>query len=313
MCGHWKRKSFHTAKSDDLISLLSYGAALGLETVCYSGGDPFAYPRGMLKRIMRWHRKNHVSYGFITGGYLRKKFREDKELLYLLSEADFIRVSLDAVDPDIYSKVRGGVKVEGVLDSINLLSDRDCNLGLGITVQKDNQYNIGDIMEFAYQTKNIKEVRCWIVRENPDKVPDDVSYLSAVLGNWHRAFKTSDISDNLDSAKNDLIVGEGEGLPFNSCYACLYQLFIDSSGEVFPCCIIAGDTESRDHGVSFGNIYTHNQLNNANLWDMVWSRVLKYNRRQLEQLPEICRNNCITRLRTINCYAQKEWDKKHFL
>jgi MoaA/NifB/PqqE/SkfB family radical SAM enzyme len=262
---------------------------------------------------MRWHRQNHVRYGFITGGFLRRKFREDNELLYLLSEADFIRVSLDSMQTSVYKKIRGGVDLKDVISSVELLSDRGCKVGLGVTVQKDNQYGIGDIMEFAYRTENIKEVRCWIVRENPDKVPDDVSFVVEVFDRWGAVFRTTDIEHNLEGAKLDLIGGEGEGLSFNRCYACLYQLFIDSNGEVFPCCIIAGDTESRNHGVSFGNVYFHNHWSVSGCWERIWPSVLRYNKRQLAQLPEICRNNCITRLRTINCYAQKEWGRKHFL
>jgi MoaA/NifB/PqqE/SkfB family radical SAM enzyme len=308
MCGHWKREKFYTAKADDLLTFLSMGRTKGLETVCYSGGDPFAYPLGMLKRVLRWHVKNFVRYGFITSGYLRPKFRKDKELLTLLARAAWIRVSLDAVSEPIYSKIRGGVKVQEVIDSVRLLSDEDCRIGLGITVQKANQHHLSDIMEFAYGLRNVNEVRCWVVRENPDKVPDDVAFVSDIFDRWANIFKHIDVDDNLEGAKRDLVGGEGEGLPFGRCYACLYQMFIDASGEVFPCCIIGGDTESNNHGNSFGNIYKKGWN-----WRHIWNRAQIYNRRIFKDLPDICQRNCITRLRTINCYAAKHWNEKHFL
>ena len=167
MCGHWKRKDKMELNIDAVIRFLTIGYHKGLETVCYSGGDPFAYGVDSLSRLLDYHEEFKIPFGFITSGFLSG---QHISLIDKIANAEWIRVSLDAIDSVIYEKCRGGVKSPMILKSMYVLREAGANVCFGVTVTKDNIYHIPDILRFA-TLFGTKEVRLWVVRENPDLEP----------------------------------------------------------------------------------------------------------------------------------------------
>jgi radical SAM protein with 4Fe4S-binding SPASM domain len=82
-------------------------------------------------------------------------------------------------------------------------------------------------------------------------------------------------------------------MPFETCSAVLHQLYIDSDGGVYPCCITAGDTRASAQSNNLGNIFEDD-------WNRIWARVVDYSRIKRAELPEVCRTCCIKRLSEIN-------------
>ena len=153
MCGHWRRSKLYVADYNRLITFLKVGKALGLETVCYSGGDPFTYNAVDLRLLLEWHVASGIKYGFVTSGFVSPAL---ENCLNIICKAEWIRVSLDAVDNKLYEKIRGGINLNFILNSIDLLLRNGANVSLGITVQENNAAHLGNIFEYAI-SKKIKE------------------------------------------------------------------------------------------------------------------------------------------------------------
>lgn len=225
------------------------------ESVCYSGGDPMAYP--FFNDIMRWHIYYGIKFGCTITGYVPKSINME-----LLAKAFWIRVSLDAIDSDVYAKVRGKTPLTKVMKSIDDMLKAGVNVELGVTLHPANEDQLPRIKAWA-KYKGIKNV--------------DVRY----------AYPQS------NPLWKDVDLETRAVMPFNTCKAALHQLYIDSDGSVYPCCITAGDTRSAAQSNTLGNIYT-------GTWSVIWDKVIKYSDITKEHLPEVCRTCCIKRLSEIN-------------
>lgn len=253
MCDHPNRPQ-KSIKVGDWLGFLDRlkEVAAEPESVCYSGGDPMAYPD--FNEVMRWHVENGVAFGCTITGYVPPHI----DLGYL-SQAAWVRVSLDAVTPEVYAKVRGRTPVEKVIKGIDDMIAAGVNVCLGITVHAENLGDLPNVLAFAAD-RGITDI------DQRHVYPGSAAYAP----DWHR-----DIA------------------PFRHCHAALYQLYIDSDGSVYPCCITAGDTTDSPQAPACGNFLTEP-------WWQVWARVVEFSRRELEDLPAVCRTCCVQRLSEIN-------------
>jgi radical SAM protein with 4Fe4S-binding SPASM domain len=225
------------------------------ESVCYSGGDPMAYSD--FNEVMKWHIEHDVLFGCTITGYVPPTISLD-----LLSRAAWVRVSLDAIDPEVYAAVRGKTPLHKVLDGIDRMIAWGVNVELGVTLHPDNESQRPKILEYA-DSMHIKEVF------------------------MHYAYPQSNPAwPDIDKADRNI-------QSFNNCKAALYQLYIDSDGSVYPCCITAGDTKSKAQGVTLGNIW-------QDAWTDIWSNVVYYSEIDISNLPDVCKNCCVQRLSEIN-------------
>lgn len=255
-CGHPSRVQKYI-KVNDWLSFLD-NLPRPLESVCYSGGDPMAYPD--FNKVMAWHIVNNVAFGCTITGYV-PPFID----LTRLAKAEWIRVSLDAIDPFVYSLVRGKTPLHKVLASIDDMLAAGVHVALGITLHPDNEGQLPKILAWA-ETKGIIDIdsRYAYPQSNP-RWPDV-----------------------------DL---ETRGIqPFQHCKASLYQLYIDSDGSVFPCSVTAGDTRAAAEGYALGNILSEQ-------WSDIWQRVVAYS--ETTDLPKICSTCCRKNLSEINSIAEK--------
>lgn len=253
-CGHPNREQ-HKMDVTDWLGFLLVARAHGIESVCYSGGDPMAFPP--FNEVMEWHIRNQVDFGCTITGYVPPAIN-----LGYLSRARWVRVSLDAIDADVYEKVRGKTPLAKVLKGIDDMLAVGVNVQLGVTLHRENEGQLPKILDWA-KGKGITNIdsRYAYPMSNPK---------------W-----------------SDVDMGQRGVLPFNNCKAALYQLYIDSDGSVYPCCITAGDTRSAAQGATLGNIYTEE-------WQNIWERVVEYSEKPLHNLPDICRTCCVQRLSEIN-------------
>lgn len=250
-CGHPQREQKMIGVDDWLLFLEALPHYP--ESVCYSGGDPMAYPD--FNKVMAWHIETGVEFGCTITGYIPPFIS-----LKLLSKAAWVRVSLDAIDPLMYSLVRGRTSLSKVLIGIDSMLEAGVHVALGITLHPDNEGQLPKILEWA-KGQGITDIDSRYAYPQSNPLWKDV----------------------------DL---ETRGIqPFKHCSAALYQLYIDSDGSVFPCSVTAGDTRSAAEGYALGNILQEK-------WPTIWERVVSYS--ETTELPKICSTCCRKNLSEIN-------------
>lgn len=251
-CGHPSRPQ---RRMETTAWLEFLGRLRNIESVCYSGGDPFAFSG--INAVMSYHQQRELPFGMTVTGYVPPLIN-----MKLLAAAKWVRVSLDAVTPEVYEKVRGKTPVAKVIQGIDRMLHAGVYVCLGITLSPDNETDYPLVLEFA-KSRGITDIdaRYAYPQSNP-RWPD------------------------LDLEKRGV-------QKFNRCHAVLYQLYIDSDGSAFPCCITAGDTRDSPQSAALGNIF-------SDKWEAIWERVVEYSRIEIEKLPAICRTCCVQRLSEIN-------------
>lgn len=266
MCDHPLREPKRMI-AEHWIHALKMFAPRGVESVCYSGGDPMAYSD--FNHVMQAHIDLGVEFGMTITGYVPPTID-----LQLLKRAAWVRCSLDAVTPEIYEKVRGKIKVEKVLASIEAMLAAGVPVALGITEHADNQSDLPNVMAWAAE-RGITDIETHHLQ--PVSAPRAVR----VPDKWFRKIE-----------------------PFKNCHAVFYQLYIDASGDVYPCCMTAGDALAAPQAYALGNLW-HDP------WERIWTRVIEYSELEYEALPNVCRD-CIQRLSQINMICGELKCKKEF-
>jgi radical SAM protein with 4Fe4S-binding SPASM domain len=218
--------------------------------------------------------------------------------MWLLSHADWVRISLDAIGIDLYEHIRGGIPVEAVRRSIALMGEQGVNVQFGITMSKLNYLELPALADYAKHI-GATSFRVWPVRNNPAlEVPSAQGI--TVLTKCRQIVNTMD--NNIVDAINILLYGEST--EFDHCFACLFQMFVDATGDIYPCCIHAGDAmDSPQNTHTFGNIMETDL-------DMVYCFAKEFSRSN--KLPEACKG-CTKRLQTINHLSASRWNDKHFI
>jgi len=251
------------------IEKLRKFAAMGVESVCYSGGDPMAYTD--FNAVMAEHIILDVKFGMTITGYAPPTIDLSK-----LAHADWVRVSLDAVTPEVYAKVRGAIPVKRVLESVERMLAAKVPVGLGITLHADNIADLPNVLAFAKE-HGITDIETHHIE--PESGPRAIR----VPEKWERKIE-----------------------PFQRCHATLYQLYIDAQGDVYPCCITAGDAHAAPQAYALGNLWRQE-------WETIWTAVVEYSELNIKDLPPICRECCIQRLSQINSICdQMETGKTFF-
>lgn len=258
-CGHPSRLSSTmtvAAWLEFLEQLKVQPGSIQLESVCYSGGDPFAYPA--FNDVMRWHIANGVALGATVTGYVPSFI----DLDLLAKSARWVRVSLDAVDEVLYEKVRGKTPLFKVIDGIDAMRRAGVHVGLGITLHPDNESHLPFILE-------------WAARRGITDIDARYAYPAS-----NPLWPDAELQDR-------------GIMSFNTCSAVLFQLYIDSNGAVYPCCVTAGDTRAAPQGADLGNIFNDS-------WKTIWAAAYAYSLRPRRDLPDVCRTCCVQRLSEIN-------------
>ena len=271
MCSHPQKPVKHTVSGSDWCSFIKKCSDIGLESVCYSGGDPFAHKD--INMIMEAHIQLGIAFGFITTGYIPKSINRD-----YLKYASWIRVSLDAINPESYAKVRGLIKVEKVLDCIDEMIDLGIEVGLAPTVHHYNKDDIFDVLDYAL----LKGLYVGVKTAYEGTID-----LTGIDWNRIESYRTY-----FDNKGLELRVYNGTDYEsFNKCNAVYYQLFVDSKGDVYPCCTLGGDVTLEPAINALTNIRygIENVIHHRNAFSKLDST----------QRPSGCKN-CIGRLTEIN-------------
>jgi len=230
MCDHWKRKDKTYIDADRWIWFLK--SLRNTKTVFYTGGDSIIHRD--INRIMANHLELDIDFGFISTGFI-----PDDVDMHLLSRAKFFNVSLDTTDYKLYEKLRGGIDLELVFESIEKARKYNVNVGVTAVISKENVDEVGDLITFSVANR-----------------------MNLRLNFLHDLYSVDDISIKEDLTKarilfeniNKKLEVKYEKYPFSKCYVPYYNMFVDAKGDVYPCCIQAGDTEEQPNIQPLGTI-----------------------------------------------------------
>jgi radical SAM protein with 4Fe4S-binding SPASM domain len=286
MCGHWKKKEKKNLDIDKFKQIVLYGVNHGLESICLTGGDPLW--REDIDHIMDFL-SHHLTFGIVTAGHIGNHVS-----LSYLRKAKWVRVSLDAITPDIYERSRGGeISQHHVINGIKRMLEAGVNVELGITIHKLNISDLNNILDFA-STNRIKVSARTVYNHSSNMNLSKMDFL---------------LAQSLCNHYEVDFTGKFIPKPIRNCWAARYQHFIRSNGDVYPCCILAGDTESFPKvEVKFSNIYDKSPYN----YNRMIVNSKRFSEYRTSDVTNICNANCIKRLNNINTVVNDTIGKANF-
>lgn len=135
---------------------------MDVKAVTYSGGgEPLSYPwiTDVLKKTLDFN----ISLSVITNGQLL-----NGKVAEILSQANWIRISLDYPDADTFSKIRGCPKeffnqVKGNIKNFNKIKNAGCSLGINCVINEHNYNKVLAITEFCKElgVDNLRFAPLW--------------------------------------------------------------------------------------------------------------------------------------------------------
>lgn len=115
---------------------------MGVKAVTFSGGgEPLIYP--YIEDTLELVKEKNIEYSIITNGQALDGRRAE-----LLSDAKWIRVSLESAYADTYSRIRGVNTFDKVIRNISdFVNNKNpmCTVGINCVVTKDNYQEIYDL------------------------------------------------------------------------------------------------------------------------------------------------------------------------
>lgn len=130
---------------DKMMEIIQDLADLNVKAITFSGGgEPLLYP--YIEEAMEKVLQNGIDLSIITNGSLLMGGGKAE----LLAKAKWVRISLESVDAEKYSKVRG-IKKDSFetlcknIKEFSSIKDDKCELGINVVVGKDNYMEIYEI------------------------------------------------------------------------------------------------------------------------------------------------------------------------
>lgn len=252
---------FHTF-SEDLVekdlSCLEFKAIIHrfptLERVFLQGlGEPFLNPE--LLDMVSYATKNSLYTYTTTNATLFNKTLIEKMISSDLQE---LRVSLDAVDKDLYMKIKLGSKLKRVIKNIELINQikKQLNvshpvLKINVVAMKDNVFKLIDLIKFAHKL-DIREVSLIplvihgrdraVEEQSIDSLPEKTVKTAIEKAKNLAAELKIDLVSGISTEKHPNYINIKQS-PIPKCY---YSMYIQSNGDLSPCCNITR---------RFGNVF----------------------------------------------------------
>ncbi len=137
---------------EKMMEILQDFKDMGVKAVTYTGGgEPLIYPR--IKETLETTLKNNISLSIITNG---QKLSGNRARI--LTNADWVRISIDACDPKTFKKIRRVSERKFYEISENIfkfakIKNRNCELGINFVV---NHLNAKSVYNATRYFKNLK-------------------------------------------------------------------------------------------------------------------------------------------------------------
>lgn len=259
MCDHYKRKDKTYINLNVWIKFLR--ELKNTKTVFYTGGDSMMHPK--INDIMFEHLALDIDFGFITTGYIPESVD-----MNILNKAKFFNVSLDSLDEINYSKIRGGIELNKVLSSIDYALDCMVSVNATVVISEFNIHEIVDIIMYCYS----REMNLRL-----NNLYSGIIDIEKIAGRYSKLFDEKGLKLSIKNEKFE----------FEKCVVPYYSMFVDAKGDIYPCCVLGGDTEIKSNSAPLGNI--------SNFEEAKANRLNFYK----NKLPSKC-SNCLSSFQKIN-------------
>lgn len=324
MCGHWKTDNKKVLRLETLERIWDEMSFNGGESICLTGGDPVIHPQ--FNEILELER--NFDLGIITTGNFQKDFKWE-----LLKDLKWIRFSIDSLNADRYSIIRGRNNLwETIIPNLKRTQELNREVGINFTIQKLNYDEIIDIVNFSINNDIYRLM------------------LYPMHGDFDLAIKEKEIKDVIYQLEKIISVGRYKSIPENNIYS-LYEslrkalnedktnvrelidldtypcminkihLAIGADGSVYPCEMIADDTDiqglrnmnikyheykGKFYEVNGDNMNNIGNVNNDLLLD-IWKKYYNFS-----FVSDKCKN-CFSRYRPIIESYYRNKNKKIFV
>jgi MoaA/NifB/PqqE/SkfB family radical SAM enzyme len=222
---------------------------MGGKAITFCGqGEPTLYP--YFEEAVLFAKKCGLKLGLMTNGVYRDKYN------YLIGQNfEWIRISLDTLDPKKYREWKGIDGVSTIIRNVVSLSDYSVKIGINCNVGKNMTINqVKQLIEWIDNNDSIAylQFRPILPRVYKDEKPEtniDVwDYLD-----FHILSRKINLSDD-----KRLDIQNGTAFDFRSCEGHFFEPILDANGDVKICTY-----HPLDQRLSFGNI---NQSSFRDIW-----------------------------------------------
>ena len=223
---------------DEFKTLIDSAIESGLKKVVIgSHGEPTRHPE-ILKILYYLLSTDSLEITVLTNLNCR-----DRKIIEVLARLDVVFVSIDGVTKVTYEKVRRGGNFDLLMDGLWNLSGKQANITLSFTIQKDNYEEIPGLVDLA-KAIGARQIRYQklnnIDRNVLKKVDLEKHQFETVTQNLQLAARKAaraGLATNCRSLIRDYReTSESRRINRIPCYMMWIGLFVNSRGEVFPCC-----------------------------------------------------------------------------
>jgi len=222
-CRHCSNESGFQSKeelsSQEIISLCSQFIDIGLKDFRFYGGEPFL--RKDIAEIVQFLSTQNIQTTFYTNGTIL-----DEDVIALLKSAvnPRIAVSLDGALPKTHNEIRGLDSFNVVLHNITLLISMRYRVDIIFTVSKKNYKEIDEVFRLG-KNLGVSSIK-----------PNVVSKLGRARTFWNEfALSPKQLAKVAETVFNGNLRYFGKKGIRKPCVAGIEEIYISSSGDVFPC------------------------------------------------------------------------------
>lgn len=280
MCGHYMINNGNELTKKEVFHVIDYIADLGTKNIIISGGEPL-YRTDCIPILEYAKRTKGMNVGLLTNGIkFGGKSLTDDDVRSISHACDWVQLSIDSFDPQIYAKIRK-FDFNIVKESLQIWENSknrnpDCNLEIVYTVQKENIEEATRIIKEEMLCPASEKIKIrfkfahgpngsdFLLSEKKDALEDFVRNCGA-----HERFNTGYLSEmflkqngqqNPFFNSDDIMAGEPlksrnelfKGRKY-TCQILNYSCMIDSQGSVYPCCFLYDDNGGNDSGIRVNN------------------------------------------------------------
>lgn len=204
----------------------------GVRSVTWTGGgEPTIHPD--FDQIISYAYAAGLKQGIYTNGTL---IPEDRAKL-MKRALDWVYVSLDAADADMYRQLKGVDKFDDAVKGIERLAqaDGDATVGVGFLICRENAGQIGGARYIASSRgADYVQYRPIILFDQADqsKRTDDTAWMDDAIAELERFAGQEDIEVDLERFR---MYRDWDGHPYDRCFWTGLQSVVTPNGKVWTC------------------------------------------------------------------------------
>jgi len=230
MCKLWEATPSVDMSYKELIRVLPDLKSFGIKYITLLGGEPLLYKD--LFKLAGEIKKRFTSCSIVTNGSLVN----EKNISEIKKYFDYVEISLDANNDDIFSRIRRGYSFNKVINAIGLLSRYKIPHGVTFLVQKDNVGRIERTHKLAQSLKTPMQLS--FIRTTKHGVTENNDFGVVDPDLFKSEFGKIRSSEYLTTKEEsfDLLLDRLSGKKRNwKCLSSFFNLPIYPDGTIYPC------------------------------------------------------------------------------